>query len=156
MTRSTILTAATLALFLAPAHADTVISGTICDNTCIGYSPGDDTPDYLGLFGPVFGELGGKPFVLNLAVLADTLTIGGHSFTWAVNDPHFSISFTNPLLSSFAPGAFVFTAIGTNPFGIAVAETEFACAVPEPATWALLLAGFAGIFAAFNNKRRLA
>lgn len=118
------------------------ISGIVCDNTCIGFSPGDDTPDYLALFGPTFGQLGSQPFSLNLGTLTDLLTIGGHTFTWAVSDPHVSISFTSPLLASFTPGAAMFTAIGANPFGIAVAETEFLCAVPEPATWALMLLGF--------------
>jgi hypothetical protein len=135
----------------------TIIAGDVCGNTCLGYQPGDNTPDYFGLFGPVFGELTGH-FELDIGATAYALTINGHTLTFGLHDPHYSMSFTNPLLSSFAPGAFEFVAVGTNAFGIASAETEFLCpvpGVPEPATWLLLLAGM-GIFAAFHNKRRLA
>jgi hypothetical protein len=153
--KTIISAAAALALSLSTAQAATVVlTGTICDTTCLGYADGDNKPDYLALFGPAFGDLMGRPFTLDIGAITDTLTIGGHSFSFAVTDPHYSISFTNPLLSSFAPGAFVFTAIGTNPFGIAVAETEFGCPVPEPATWALLLLGFFMIDLWFINKRR--
>jgi PEP-CTERM motif len=131
----------------------TIILGDVCSNTCLGYQPGDNTPDYLALFGPTFGELTGH-FELDIGAAGYALTINGHTLTFGFADPHYSISFTNPLLSSFAPGAFVFTATGTNAFGIAVAETEFLCpSVPEPATALLLVIGFAGIFAAFNKRR---
>ncbi len=126
------------------------IIGDVCGNTCLGYAPGDNTPDYLGLFGPVFGELSGH-FSLDVSATGYALTINSHTLTFGLADPHYSISFNSPLLASFSPGAAVFTAIGTNPFGIAIAETEFLCpAVPEPATWLLMLAGL-GMFAAFRR-----
>jgi PEP-CTERM motif len=131
----------------------TVIIGQVCDNTCFGYQPGDNTPDYLGLFGPVFGELIG-PFTLNIGATDYALTINSHTISFPFNDPHLSISFTDPLLASFAPGAALFTATGFNPFGIAVAESEFLCpipGVPEPATWLLMLVG---ITLAALRKRR--
>jgi PEP-CTERM motif len=140
---------ALMALLLTPmtVRADTIISGTVCNNTCLNYSPGDDTPDYLGLFGPVFGDLMSRPFTLDISATGYSLTINGHTLTFSLNDPHYSISFTDPLLVSFAPGAALFRATGANPFGFAVAEAEFLCdpppAVPEPATWALFLMGFA-------------
>ena len=138
----------------------TVLTGNICDNTCLGFSPGDDTPDYLGLFGPPFGNLMSRPFELDTSATGYTLTINGHSLSFGFGDPHFSISFTDPLLASFAPGSFLFTATGTNPFGIAVAETEFGCpfpepftpGVPEPTTWALMLLGF-GLLAGLRRFR---
>ena len=135
----------------------TILTGTICDNTCLGYSPGDDTPDYFALFGPAFGDLMGRPFELDISANSFALTINGHTLSFGPGDPHFAISFTDPLLASFAPGAFMFTATGTNAYGFAVAETEFGCpvpGVPEPATWALMLLGF-GLLAGMRRLRRL-
>jgi PEP-CTERM motif len=126
-----------------------ILSGIVCTNTCIGYTPGDDTPDYLALFGPPFGQLGGQQFTLT----PTTLTIDGHSVTL---DADHTVSFTSPLLASFGPGSAVFTATGFNPFGFAVAETEFLCpvvtGVPEPSTVALMLVG--GAFLAMRAKKR--
>ena len=147
-------------LLLTPVtvRADTIITGTICDNTCLNYAPGDDTPDYLGLFGPVFGDLIGRPFSLDITATGYSLTINGHTLTFGLNDPHYSISFNSPLLSSFAPGAALFQATGANPYGFAVAEAEFLCdpppAVPEPATWAMMLLGFLGLGFASRQSRR--
>ncbi len=132
----------------------TIVLGNVCDNTCLGYTPGDNTPDFLGLFGQPFAQLSGT-FTLNLGTLTDSLTINNHTFTWAVTNPHFSIVTSSPLLASFAPGAFEFVATGTSAYGIGVAETEFLCpipGVPEPATCLIMLVGFAGIFAAFKKR----
>jgi hypothetical protein len=147
-------------VLLTPAtvRADTITTGTICDNACFWWRPGDNTPDYLGLFGPVFGDLTGQPFTLDISATGYSLTINSHTLTFGLNDPHYSISFTDPLLTSFAPGAVLFQATGANPFGIAVAEAEFLCdpppAVPEPSTWAMMLIGFAGLAFAFRLSRR--
>lgn len=131
--------------------ATTVLLGDTCSNVCFGYVPGDITPDYLALFGPAFGDLIGKPFELDINGSSFSLTINNHTVAFTAPDPHFAISFTDPLLSSFSPGAFMFTATGFNPYGIASIETIFGCpeinpltpGVPEPTTWALLLLGFA-------------
>jgi hypothetical protein len=119
-------------VLLTPAtvRADTITTGTICDNACFWWRPGDNTPDYLGLFGPVFGDLTGQPFTLDISATGYSLTINSHTLTFGLNDPHYSISFTDPLLTSFAPGAVLFQATGANPFGIAVAEAEFLCDPP--------------------------
>ena len=134
-----------------------ILTGTICDNTCLGYSPGDDTPDYFGLFGPVFGDLMGAPFTLVENGTNFSLTINNHTVSFGAGDPHFAIGFTDPLLASFSPGAFMFTATGQNQFGFAVAETEFGCpvpGVPEPTTWALMLLGF-GLLAGITKLKRM-
>lgn len=123
----------------------TIILGDVCSNVCLGYMLGDNTPDYLALFGPAFGELTGH-FELDIGASGYALTINGHTLSFPFNDPHLSISFDSPLLASFSSGAFLFTATGFNPFGIAIAEAEFLClvppGVPEPSTWAMLLFGF--------------
>lgn len=129
-----------------------ILNGEVCTNTCLGYSPGDDTPDYLALFGPAFGDLMGKPVQL---VITDSthysLTIGGHTLAFDAGNPHYSVSFDNPLLASYPAGSALFTATGINPYGFAVAEAEYLClnppvpGVPEPATWMLLLLGFAAM-----------
>lgn len=127
-------------------------TGIICDNTCLGFQPGDDTPDYLGLFGPVLGDLMGQPASLQVGAMGYSLTINGHTQTFGLSDPFLHISFTDPLLASFAPGSVEFTATGstvnpygfTNLFGFAVPEVEFICpipGVPEPGTFMLLAAG---------------
>lgn len=131
----------------------TILLGQVCDNTCFGYQPGDNTPDFLGLFGPVFGELVG-PFSLDIGAANYSLTVNGHTLSFPFADPHLSISFTDPLLASFSPGSFLFTATGANPFGL-VTETEFFCpvpGVPEPATWAMFVIGFA-ILATVRKRR---
>ena len=145
-------------VLLTPAtvRADTITTGTICDNACFWWRPGDNTPDYLGLFGPVFGDLTGQLLTLDISATGYSLTINSHTLTFGLNDPHYSISFTDPLLTSFAPGAVLFQATGANPFGIVVAEAEFLCdpppAVPEPATWALMLIAFADLGFAFRHS----
>ena len=138
----------------------TVLTGIVCNNTCFGFKEGDNTPDYLGLFGPAFGQLIG-PFELDISATGYSLTVNVHSLPFSFNDPHLSISFNSPLLASFSPGAFEFIATGNNAFGIAVAETEFFCptvepftpGVPEPATWALMLIGF-GLVAGVARLRK--
>jgi hypothetical protein len=110
----------------------------------------------LGLFGPAFGNLIGQPFELDISATGYSLTINHHTVSWLNGDPHFAISFADPLLSSFVPGAFQFTATFLNQYGIAVAETEYGCpvpGVPEPATWALMLLGF-GLVAGISRMRR--
>jgi hypothetical protein len=125
----------------------TIIVGDICTNTCFGYGVQDNTPDYLALFGAPFGNLMGEHFTLVLGGATDyALTINNHTVAFNVGDPHFAISFADPLLTSFVPGAFQFTASFPNAYGFAVAETEYGCpvpGVPEPTTWALMLLGFA-------------
>lgn len=127
-------------------NVSTILIGDICTNTCFGFGAGDDTPDYLGLFGQPFGNLMGLPFTLEIGGATDyALTINHHTVAFNVGDPHFSISFADPLLTSFTPGSFQFTATGFNPYGIAAIETEFGCpvpGVPEPTTWALMIIGF--------------
>lgn len=63
-------------VLLTPAtvRADTITTGTICDNACFWWRPGDNTPDYLGLFGPVFGDLTGQPFTLDISATGYSLT----------------------------------------------------------------------------------
>jgi hypothetical protein len=135
-----------LMTWTAPAYADTIITGEVCSNTCFGFGVQDNVPDYLGLFGPAFAELVG-PFTLDIGASNYSLTINGNTIVFGLNDPTRQIVFNSPLLASFAPGAFEFIATGNNPFGVATAESEFLCptpAVPEPATWVLLLVGLAG------------
>jgi hypothetical protein len=133
----------------------TIITGIVCDNTCLSFAPGDNTPDIFDVFGTPGAALTG-PFTLNLGTLVDSLTIDHHTFTWSVSDLHFSIVTSSPLLASFSPGAVEFIATGlVSPGGFAGPETEFLCpvpGVPEPATWLLMLAGL-GIFAAFKRRR---
>jgi hypothetical protein len=163
MSKMILAVALAFGLLALPAKADTVIfDGIVCNETCFGYGPGDDTPDYLGLFGPVFGNLMGKPVELIVSDAGYSLTINNHTLTFGLSDPHFKISFTDPMLSSFGPGAALFTATGLNPYGFAVAEAEYLCldppvpGVPEPATWAMFMIGFVGIGFAFRRKRRIA
>jgi hypothetical protein len=152
--------AAALTLLASPTVASTVIiDGTICTNTCFGYGVQDITPDFLGKFGPKFGDLMGKPFEL---VITDStsyaLTINNHTVSWQAGDPHIAITFDNPLLTSFVPGAFQWTDQEANEFGIAVAETLYGCpvpGVPEASTWLMLMIGFVGLRAAFRTRRRL-
>jgi hypothetical protein len=123
-----------------------ILTGIICDNTCltVGYV-GDNTPDYLGLFGPIFNDLMGQPFTLVETGTGYSLTITGHTLNFGLNDPHYQISFNDPTLVSFTPGAVMFTATGSNIFGFAAPETEYLCpipsAVPEAPIWAMLVAG---------------
>jgi hypothetical protein len=156
--------AAALTLLASPAAASTVvIDGTICTNTCFGYGVQDITPDYLARFGPAFGNLMGQAFelVINNST-SYSLTINNHTVSWQAGDPHISISFDNPLLTSFVPGAFQWTDQEVNAYGLAVAETLYGCpvdppvpGVPEASTWLMLLLGFGGLAAAFRCKRRL-
>ena len=130
----------------------TIITGIVCDNTCLSFAPGDNTPDIFDVFGTPGAALTG-PFTLNLGTLVDSLTIDHHTFTWSVSNPHFSVGLADPSLG-FVAGAREFIATGLySPGGFAGPETEFLCpAVPEPATWLLMLAGL-GIFAAFKRRR---
>jgi PEP-CTERM motif len=144
-------------LFYGTGNMSTIIIGDICTNTCFGYGVQDNTPDYLALFGPAFGNLMGQQFTLEIGGTFDyALTINHHTVAFNVGDPHFAISFADPLLTSFTPGAFQFTATGFNPYGIATIETEYGCpvpGVPEPTTWALMILGFV-LLAGFTKLRR--
>jgi hypothetical protein len=143
---------------MATIDLDYVGSGIVCDNTCLNYVPGDRVPDYLHLFGPAFGDLGGKTVDLLGSNGIWTLTIGGQSLSFSQNDPNYQISFTDPLLASFNPGAAMFTAIGVNPYGFAVSEFEPLCitaGVPEPSTWALMILGTAFLLWYAKKKRLL-
>lgn len=161
MKRLVIIAAAALWLVPAATRADTVIMGKVCDNTCLGFFPQDDTPDYLGLFGPVFGNLMGKPFVLDISATGYALTINNHTISFGFNDPTRVINFdpNNPLVAGFAPGTGIFDAFGSNPFGFAIADQEYLCpepiapGVPEPSTWAMMLLGFAGVAWTFRRRR---
>jgi hypothetical protein len=132
-------------------EGDTIITGNVCTNTCVGFADGDNTPDIYNLFGG--GQLAGA-FKLIISATDYTLTMNGHTIEFSKTDPHLSISFNNPLLASFAPGSFEFIAAGLySPAGFAGPETVFDCptiepftpGVPEPTTWALMLIGFAGL-----------
>jgi len=87
----------------------------------------------------------------------DTLTItpfGGGPNVLTYSGPSFqSITF---LPASFGSGRYVFTFNGhtTGPGGNESGTLSFTQAVPEPATWALMLLGFGGIGMAMRRRRR--
>ena len=123
----------------------TIVLGDVCSNTCFGFQPGDNTPDYFGLWGPINGEVTGA-FILT----PTSLTIEG--ITHVLN-AHDTIT-VNPV--EF-PGAIRFQESGLNQFGFGVPETEYLCptpGVPEPATWMLMLLGFA-LLGGFYGRRRI-
>ena len=152
-----------LFVLIAPTQAATTvleIDGTICTNACFSYNETDITPDYLGRFGPVFGDLMGQAFKLLITNgTSYSLTINNRTVSWQQGDPHISILFNDPTTTnSFGVGSFKWTDQETNPYGIAVAETLYGCdpltpSVPEPSTWALMIIGFAGL-ALFTMRRR--
>jgi hypothetical protein len=138
-----------------------ILDGNICTNACLSYGETDITPDYLGRFGPAFGDLRGQPFELVITNgNSYSLTINSHTVSWQQGDPHIAIEFSGGWTTSFTPDAFKWTDQAVNAYGIAVAETLYGCptdppftpGVPEPGTWALLLMGFALL--AFVARRR--
>jgi len=133
-----------------------VLDGIVCNNTCVGFADGDNTLDFLNLWGG--GQISG-PFELVISNHYD-LTVNSHTLSFGFNDPHFSISFNDPLLVSFSPGAFMFQATGLpNIYGFALPETEFFCptpGVPEPATWALMLFGLAVMLLVKRKQNKFA
>ena len=143
---------------MATTILDGVYDGTVCTNACFRLGPGDQSPDYLALFGPAFGDLMGDSFhlVVGGGGTSYSLTINNHTLSWANPSPHYSVTVADPALGYGA--SFVFTGIANNIYGIAQAETEYLCdpvmpGVPEPATWALMLLGF-GLVAGFARLRR--
>jgi len=121
--------------------------GIVCDNTCLNFALGDNTPDFL--FGPAFDNLAGHTFSLTQTASNYLLTINGK--TLAV--PFSEITVADPSLG-FTAGTLQFREIlVNNPYGVAF-EQEYLCptpGVPEPATWLLMLAGL-GILAAFKRR----
>src|SRR5580765_470576 len=115
--------------------------GIVCDNTCLNFAPGDDTPDFL--FGAPFGNLAGQHFMLVQTPADYLLTING--VTLVV--PLANITVADPTLG-FPSGTLQFReTLLNNPFGVAF-EQEYLCptpGVPEPATWALMLLGFIAV-----------
>ncbi len=164
MRLAALLVGASLACAGASANATTtifppgtILTGDVCTNTCVGFADGDNTQDIFNLFGGGFFT---GAFKLIIGANDYTLTMNGHTITFANNDPHLSISFNNPLLASFAPGAFEFIASGLySPLGFTGPETVFDCpvsvtpGVPEPTTWAMMLIGFAML--GWTQRRRL-
>lgn len=122
-----------------------VLTGIVCDNTCSGWFPWDDSPDAAGLFGPVFGNLMGDPFTLVIDPTTYSLTINGHTLTFPQNDPQLILSFNDPTATfNFGPNTILFQANVPNIFGFTTPTQEFLCevpGVPEPTTAALFLAG---------------
>jgi hypothetical protein len=122
-------------------------TGIICDNTCLGFSPGDDSFDFK--FGPDFGNLAGKPFSLVDSGVDYALTINGVT----QHVPYSEITAADPTLG-YASGTLQFyEVLVNNPYGVAF-EQQYMCiptAVPEPATWLLMLIGFAMV-AKFARK----
>jgi hypothetical protein len=83
---------------------------------------------------------------------------GGSPFTITLTDTSFSNSFTE-LSNSFDSNAslsgstFTFHSNGTSQDGTYTAVFDIAAAVPEPATWAMMIVGFAGVgFMAYRRN----
>ena len=104
---------------------------------------------------------GGTSNFADLITATNNFTINPAAIT--VNGSALSVTVALALLPStgFATGAYTFNLWprATGPTGIA-AISDFAPdnsnirAVPEPAAWALMLAGFAGVGAALRQRRR--
>ena len=77
-----------------------------------------------------------------------SLTLGGITFTTATDT--FNIGFVNPFYAIVQQST---DPAGTFPPGVALANFSVT-AVPEPATWAMLLLGFAGLGFALRHSRR--
>lgn len=116
-----------------------ILDGILCDNTCFSFSPGDNSPD-LGLFGPAFGDLTGKPFHLVLGDGFDSLTINGHTVSWMVGDPHYSIT-------PNGDGSYEFVATIQNQWGLTSMFEQLCPAVPEPGTFVLMAIGLLAVVA---------
>jgi hypothetical protein len=90
--------------------------------------------------------------------LNDALQIGGlanggiNNLLGTTNDFTLSLTF-NPLTGSGSSGAFNFTTASTNSF-FQSSSVSSAAAVPEPATWAMMLLGFGGIGFAMRRGRK--
>jgi hypothetical protein len=145
-----------------PATAATIVmDGTICTNACFSYNETDITPDYLARFGPAFGDLMGKPYELVITNgTSYSLTINNHTVSWQQGDQHIAIAFNDTQTqTSFGTGAWKWTDQESNQYGIAFAETLYGCptdpvpGVPEPATWAMMLLGFA-FLGGWTQRRR--
>ena len=131
----------------------TVLDAVACSNVCIGIAEGDSTLDFYGLFGPAPNQVVGNVSV-TIDQFNNVLATNGHALPAGVSA---QVSFTDPILSSFAQGAFEFTAVGPpNPWGFQPVETEFFCpipGVPEPCIGMMMAVGF--VFLAIMYRRCL-
>jgi hypothetical protein len=109
-------------------------------------------------FDDVGGTLDGSPIVYPVVIFYSSSNSGGVSASTSLSSSEnyfnlygatiFSGTATNPI---FAPGVFVLTNLSGGPTQAILTISE----VPEPSTWALMIAGFAGLgFVGYRTQRK--
>jgi hypothetical protein len=136
------------------------LTGDFC-TTCLNFAPGDDTPVlFNGLPWAIGSQLTGT-WDLTIAGNVFSFTANGGTLTWTAPNPHFAIQAapaglnlpvgTQELVISGLPSSFGYT--GPMIEQLCIIETP---GVPEPATWILMLLGFAlsAVAARMSGLRR--
>jgi hypothetical protein len=96
------------------------------------------------------GSLGGDSFATPVFVNTNPVGTPGLFSGWTLETFDFTANATSELLSFLAVGS---PANNLPPF--ALLDGVSLTAVPEPSTWAMMLAGFGGLgFAAYRRRRR--
>jgi hypothetical protein len=117
----------------------------------------------IGFISPTTGTVNGNPYTfsnitfLNAAYPNYGIT-GGLSFDGSVNNVYYgtqlySGSETAP---TFLAGTYTLTRYGTGEIGTLVISDVSGGAVPEPASWALMLGGFGLVGGAMRRRQRMA
>lgn len=172
--------AAGLSFAAAPASAQSVTPiGVNYGSTPYTYSIGADTFTFSGtgdIFGPTAISTGGGAMVNTIFGSPTTNFVDRGTVSFGPNDQYSSFSTATPIrfsngnnfigLSALLNGStyygYAFTtnsilnsiAFQTTPGVPITATTAIPSAVPEPATWLMMLVGFGAIGASMRNRRR--